>query len=241
MAVIMRPPTRTRVAAAARRLVSHSGPQLAGPQLAGPLTLHHVPHTRGFRIIWLCAELGVPCELARVDFSAEYRASPEWRNMNPVGKVPVLIDRDIKLFESGAIVQHILDRYGSGRLQPPRASAEHARYMQWSWFAEATFSRATGELANHKRAFNGALIAPVMEEMKVRARSCLLALNDEIAGRPYLLSEFSAADIMMGYALQSFERNVGEDLPSHAQAYFERLKTRPAFEAAARANLMEDV
>ena len=52
--------------------------------------------------------------------------------------------------------------------------------------------------------------------------------------------EFTAADIMMGYALQSFERNVGEAPPPNAAAYFERLKARPAFAAAEVANCMEN-
>ena len=204
------------------------------------LTIYHVPNTRGFRLIWLCEELGLDYQVEGVDFSAEYRAGAYWRSMNPVGKVPVMTDGDVKLFESGAMLQYLLDRYGNGRLQPPRDSNEHGLFLQWCWFAEATFSRATGELANHKRAFAGGLIEAVMEEMRGRARSCMAALDDEVNGKQYLLGEtFSAADIMMGYCLQSYERNVGEAIPSHAAAYWQRMQARPAFEAAAVANRMQ--
>ena len=48
----------------------------------------------GVRAIWLCAELKIPYTVIDVDFSASYRSSPEWRRMNPVGKVPVLVDTD---------------------------------------------------------------------------------------------------------------------------------------------------
>jgi glutathione S-transferase len=204
------------------------------------LTIYHVPHTRGFRVIWLCEELGLPYRLARVDFAKEARATPEWRQMNPVGKVPVMTDGEgFKLFESGAMVQHILNRYGDGRLEPPPGSPDHGEYLQWSWFAEATFSRATGEIANHRREFAGRLIEPVLEEMRERARSCAAALDERVATRPFLLGDaFSASDIMMGYALQSFDRNVGEPLPPNASAYKERLVARPAYKAAALANLM---
>ena len=204
------------------------------------LTIFHVPNTRGFRIIWLCEELGLDYRLERVDFSVEYRAGPHWRSMNPVGKVPVLTDGDLTLFESGAIVQYLLDRHGNGRLQPPRESSEHGLFLQWCWFAEATFSRATGELANHKRAFAGALLEPVMEEMRGRARSCMQALDEAVQGKQYLLGEaFTAADIMMGYCLQSFDRHVGDDLPANAAAYRERITARPAFEAAVAASRMQ--
>ena len=84
----------------------------------------------------------------------------------------------------------------------------------------------------------------VMEEMRVRARACVRAVDEALAdGRSYLMGEqFTAADVMMGYSFLSFERNVGSDeaLPAHAAKYWQRLKTRPAFVAAFEANLMKD-
>ena len=205
------------------------------------ITIHHAPNTRGFRVIWVCEELALPYRLERVNFSAEYRASPEWRRMNPVGKVPVLVDDDLTLFESGAIVQYLLDRYGNGRLQPARDSRNYALYLQWSWFAEATFSRATGEIANHKRAFADAPIAEAIEEMRGRARSCLDALEGALNGKDYVLgADFSAADIMMGYCLQSFARHVGDALPRNVAGYWDRLTSRPAYRAADAANAMSE-
>ena len=58
--------------------------------------------------------------------------------MNPVGKVPVMVDTespDLTIFESGAMVQYLLDRYGNGQLQPQPGTPAHALYLQWSWFA----------------------------------------------------------------------------------------------------------
>ncbi|MCP5155539.1 MAG: glutathione S-transferase family protein [Ectothiorhodospiraceae bacterium] len=197
------------------------------------LTIHHAPGTRGFRVIWLCEELGHPYRVEKVDFSAAYRASPEWRRMNPVGKVPVMVDGEVTIFESGAMVQHILDHHGHGRLQPPRDDPGHALFLQWCWFAEATFGRATGELANHKRAFAGALKDDVMAEMRDRARSCLAALDQALATRTYLVGEtFTAADVMMGYTLQSFDRHVGDPHPAHVAAWWQRVSARGAYRRA---------
>lgn len=70
------------------------------------------------RPIWALEELGVPYTVVPVNFSAEYRQTPEWRKMNPVGKVPAMTDGDLTMFESVAMMQYILDRYGAGRLQP---------------------------------------------------------------------------------------------------------------------------
>jgi len=197
------------------------------------LTIHHAPGTRGFRLIWLCEELALPYALEKVDFSAEYRASPEWRRMNPVGKVPVLVDGDRVLFESGAIVQYLLARYGKGRLQPAPEDPGYGLFLQWCWFAEATFGRATGEIANHRRAFAAAPRADAIEEMRDRARACVQALEQAVAGSRYLLGDdFTAADVMMGYTLQSFTRNVADAYPPNVAGYWDRLQARSAYRAA---------
>ena len=197
------------------------------------LRIHHVPATRGFRVIWLCEELGVPCEIVRIDFSRRYRASAEWRAMNPVGKVPVMTAGGLAMFESGAMVQHVLDRHGGGRLEPARGTREHALYLQWSWFAEATFTRPLGEIVNHRREFGDRAIPEVLEEMKARARLCAEALGREMRGKDHLVGDFTAADIMMGYALRSYRRLLpDEPLPADADAYWERLTARDAYRAA---------
>ncbi|MDH3643797.1 MAG: glutathione S-transferase family protein [Gammaproteobacteria bacterium] len=205
------------------------------------IKIYHVPRTRSVRVIWLCEELGVPYELIPVDFSAEYRASAEWRKLNPVGKVPVMIDTapasgPVTMFESGAMVEYVLDHYGDGRLRPAPRTAEHAMYLQWTWFAEATFARPLGEIVNHRREFPGdAEIPAVVEEMKNRARLCLDALEQALVDREYLLgADFSAADVMMGYTLLICEmfRLLGDDHP-RVSDYFARLSARPGYQTAA--------
>jgi len=205
------------------------------------IRIYHVPGTRSIRVIWLCEELGVPYEITPVDFSAEYRASAEWRRLNPVGKVPVMIDDEspageaITMFESGAMVEYLLDHYGGGRLRPAPRTAEHAMYLQWTWFAEATFARPLGEIVNHRRAFPGDQAVPaVVDEMRSRALLCLDALEATLHGRPFLLGgEFSAADIMMGYTLllTRMFKLLGSDHPNVA-AYFASLAERPAYQRA---------
>jgi len=207
------------------------------------IIIHHAPGTRGFRLIWLCEELALPYALEKVDFSSEYRASPEWRRMNPVGKVPVMVDGDFRMFESGAMVQYLLARYGEGRLEPAHDSTDYGTYLQWCWFAEATFGRATGEIANHKRAFAAAPRADAIEEMRDRARSCVRALEQALDGRRHLVGDaFTGADVMMGYTLQSFARHVPDALPPNVAAYQRRLEERPACRAAlaAERGLRED-
>ena len=191
------------------------------------LKLYHVPGTRSARIIWLCEELGLIYEVETISFKPEYRLSPEWLAKNPVGKVPAMEDGGLTLFESGAMVQYILDRYGNGRLEPSRGTNEHALYMQWSWFAEATFARPLGEIVNHRRNFDPPLPGAI-EEMQGRARLCVTALNSALAGRDYLAGEFSAADIMTGYSLMLCERLAPWKDEPHVTRYWNALRERPA-------------
>ena len=198
------------------------------------LQIYHVPNTRGTRVIWLCEELNVPYQVTMIDFSPEYRASQEWRALNPTGKVPVMTDGDIKMFESGAMMDYVLQRYGEGRLQPQDDAAQLAEYLQWHWFAEATLARPMGEIVNHGREFPGdARISAVVEEMANRAGVCLQAVAQHIQGKQFLLGDtFSAADISMGYSLMLAEMLTPEKFPNQLQSYWQRLQSRPAYAAA---------
>jgi glutathione S-transferase len=200
------------------------------------ITIYHAPRTRSIRVIWLCEELGLEYEVVDVDFSVAYRASPAWRQMHPAGKVPVMRDGDLQMFESGAMVQYLLDRYGQGRLMPVTGSHEHALFLQWCWFAEATFARPLGEIVNHRRAFTEAQqSAAAIDEMQARARLCMDTLEQALADRPYLLGEeFSAADIMTGYSLMLAEWLLPTPFSPQLADYWQRLCARPAYQAAAQ-------
>jgi glutathione S-transferase len=198
------------------------------------IEIYHVPGTRGVRPIWTCEELELEYRVVPVDFSADYRASDEWRAMNPVGKVPVMTDGDLRMFESGAMVQYLLDRYGGGRLQPEPGTADHAAYLQWSWFAEATFARPLGEIVNHRRVFQAGDQSPAaIEEMQARAWLCVAALEEALSGQDPLVGDaFTAADLMMGYTLMLMENLAPGELPPNVAAYLSRLAARDGFKVA---------
>ena len=196
--------------------------------------IYHVAGTRGLRAIWTCEELAIPYEVEVISFDAAFRASPKWRKLNPVGKVPAMTDGELVMFESGAMVQYLVDRYGQGKLQPKPGTPDHAHYLQWSWFAEATFSRPLGEVVNHGREFPGdRRITEVVDEMKNRATLSLEAVAEEISDKQYLVAEeFSAADIMMGYTIMLADRLLDKPLPDKIIPYWERLNEREGFTIA---------
>ncbi|MEM7251628.1 MAG: glutathione S-transferase family protein [Pseudomonadota bacterium] len=201
------------------------------------LKIYHTPGTRGWRAMWACEELGTPYEVIPVDFSPEYRHGKEYRQINPLGKVPTMTDGELLMFESCAMVQYIIDKYGNGELQPAPGTEAHAIYLQWCWYSESTFARPLGEVVNHRRSFPDDPIERVLDEMKGRGTFAAQAVSDALAGKTYLLGdEFSAADINMGWTLRTYRRLVGEDMPGELNRYWATLAARPAFVATEAAD-----
>src|ERR1044072_4598518 len=103
------------------------------------LTLHHLNDSRSQRILWLLEELGTPYELKQYQRDAKTRlAPPELEAVHPLGKSPVIVDGDIKITESGAIVDYIIRRYGKGSMMPAPGSAEHEAYSEWLHYSEGS-------------------------------------------------------------------------------------------------------
>ena len=82
------------------------------------LKLHFAPNSRAGRIVWLLEELGLPYDINKMAFSQEDLKSDEHRARHPLGRVPVLDDGDVQIYESGAIVEYVLERHKNGGLKP---------------------------------------------------------------------------------------------------------------------------
>ena len=198
------------------------------------LTLHFAPNSRASRIYWLLRELDLPFELNRMDFSPQDLKSDEHRARHPLGRVPVLDDDDVRIFESGAIVEYILAKYGEGRLKPDVDSPEFPNYLQWFHYCEGMVMPPINTIV-----VQTVLLPPDRrDETALGQAQRLLAkalqpVNDALEGREYLAGEFSAADIMLGHSCIMSGRlgAVSDDMP-HLKAYIERLQARPACQEA---------
>ncbi|MDG2307181.1 MAG: glutathione S-transferase, partial [Candidatus Binatia bacterium] len=100
------------------------------------LTLHFAPNSRASRIYWLLKELDLPFELNRMDFHPKDLKSDEHRARHPLGRVPVLDDDEVQIYESGAIVEYILARHAPGKLKPAVDQPEFPHYLQWFHYCE---------------------------------------------------------------------------------------------------------
>ncbi len=195
------------------------------------IKLYHAPRTRSIRVLWLLEELGIPFELE----TQEYRppATP-FAQKTPFGKFPSLEDGDTVMFESGAIVEYLLERYGEGRLGQLPESRGVESLLQWVHFAEATLMPPLIEILRHTVLKPEAERIPaVVDDARTRAAVTLAVVERALQDRKFLLgADFSAADIMMTYGVQWAEMlGLLADSPN-LRGYLQRVTSRPALRKA---------
>ena len=198
------------------------------------LKVHFAPNSRAGRIIWLLEELELPYEVNKMAFHPKDLKSDEHRARHPLGRIPVLDDGDIRIFESGAIVEYVLERHKNGGLKPPVDAIEFPEYLQWFHYCEGMVMPPVNTIV-----VQTILLPTDRRDEKVlgqaqRLLSKALAPVDEVLrGRDYLIGNFSAADIMLGHACYMGNRlGCVADEMANLRAYVERIDSRPAFRTA---------
>ncbi|GHF58537.1 glutathione S-transferase family protein [Seohaeicola zhoushanensis] len=198
------------------------------------MKLYFAPNTRAVRIAWLLEELGLPYDLERMTLGDKAMRAPEYLAVNPMGRVPVLVDGDVTISESGAIVEYLLARHGNGRLVPPADSPDFATYLQWLHFAEGMIMPQINVIMVET------VFLPPERRNEVNVKRALKLLNQMLGavdrhmeGRDYLAGDFSGADIMCGHAV-SVSEHLGADLSDkpNLPPYIARLSERPALKKA---------
>jgi glutathione S-transferase len=198
------------------------------------LTLHFAPNSRAGRIVWLLEELGLPYEINKMAFHPQDLKSDEHRARHPLGRVPVLDDGDIRIFESGAIVEYVVARHKNGGLRPAEDAPEFPEYLQWFHYCEGMVMPPVNTIV-----VQTVLLPPDRRDEKALGQAqrllskALEPVNAALEGREYLIGNFSAADIMLGHACFMSNRLgcVSEEMP-HLKAYVGRVESRPAFKTA---------
>ncbi len=196
------------------------------------LKLHHAPNSRAGRIVWLLEELELPYELNKMKFHPSDLKSDEHRGRHPLGRVPVLEDGDVMLYESGAITEYIVERHANGALKPNVDDPMYPEYLQWFHYCEGMVMPPVNTIV-----VQTILLPPERrnEEALGQAQRLLtkavVPIDRALEGRDYLIGDFSAADIMLGHACYMSRRLgcVGDDL-RNLQAYLDRVEARPAFQ-----------
>jgi glutathione S-transferase len=188
---------------------------------------------RDMRVRWALEEVGQPYEVRLVPWEKFKEGAHLARN--PFGQIPTYEEGDLTLFESGAIVFHIAERFPG--LLPTDASAR-ARAIMWMFAALTTVEppivdRDVVEYAEDGKSWQGERFAMV----DARIRDRLSQLSARMGDSEWLDGDFSAADILMVHVLRRLEgTQIVQEYPNLA-AYIERAKARPAYKRAFAAQL----
>ena len=199
------------------------------------LTIHHLGKSQSERIIWLCEELGLPYTLKRYERDAVTMLSPpELKALHPLGAAPVITDGELVLAESGAITDYIIAKYGGGRLTLGASHADFAQYLYWLHFANGNLQPNLGRNMMVRR-LKLPDDNPTLVITKARLDRALDLLENRLRDVVYLAgTEFTAADIMMGFTLTTMRLFTPLDLGpyTHIRAYLRRIGYRPAYQRA---------
>jgi glutathione S-transferase len=198
------------------------------------MKLYHSQYTRSGRARWALEELGVEHELGRISFRTGDHKKPEYLAIHPHGAVPALVDGDLTLTESSAIVLHLADKYPEKNLAPALGTNERAAYYRWIVYVPATVDPVLETITMHTMFFpedkrNPALV----DAAKAKWANIAKVLEAAVDGRTYIVGDsFTAADILVGSTLGWAKFvNVLDGHPKLA-AYLENLEKRPAYQKA---------
>ncbi|TBR56413.1 glutathione S-transferase [Westiellopsis prolifica IICB1] len=202
------------------------------------MKLYYIPTTRAVRPRWLLEEMGVPYELVRVDMNMSKQ--PEYQKLHPHGKVPVLVDGEVTIFESAAICAYLADKYLVKGLAPALDAPERGYYYQWLFYATSTLEPPVEHFMFDVLPNLPEKIIPIKVRSAIDTTEALQwfdrvaePLRKSIVGNNYLVANrFTTADIVTGGVLL-WAKKLGMLSDSDPLSrYLNNLMQRPAFKIA---------
>lgn len=193
------------------------------------MKLYEYGPTRSLRARWMLQELGVEFESITVDMAAREHLAPEFRRINRAAKLPALVDGDLTLTESVAIVLYLAEKYPQQRLLPTslRERAEHSR---WLLFTVTELEQPLWRIARHTFVYpKGQRIAADVAIARREFTEMAAVLDEHMRGREFIVGDaVTAADFVLAYTLDwANEEELLADYPA-LRAYMERMYARPA-------------
>ena len=198
------------------------------------LKVHLAPNSRAGRIIWLLEELELPYEVNKMAFHPKDLKTEEHRKRHPLGRIPVLDDGDIRIYESGAIVEYIIERHKNGGLKPDIHSDEFPQYLQWFHYCEGMVMPPINTIVVQT------ILLPeerrdeiVLKQAKNLLTKALIPVDENLENKKFLIGDFSGADIMLGHAcFMSNMMGCVTDNMVNLKEYVNRISERPSFKTA---------
>ncbi|AYQ42592.1 glutathione S-transferase [Burkholderia aenigmatica] len=192
------------------------------------MKLYGFAGTRSQRALWGLKELDADFEFISVNLLQGEHKRPEFLRLNPAGKVPVLVDGDLVIPESAAIVLYLADKYPEKALLPvdPALRAEAYR---WVMFAVTELEQPLWRITRHSFIYPPEKRSPAdIELAREDFRTMAAILDKHLEGREFIVGDsLTVADCVTAYLIDwAGECNLIESFPQ-LRAYLERLYARP--------------
>ena len=178
--------------------------------------------------------MGLDFELVTLPFPPRYLAK-EYKQVNPLGTVPCLVDGDVNMTESAGICQYLVEKYGPTDLAVRPDEPDYAAYLNWLHRSDATLTFPQTLVLRYTRLEPEETRNPqVANDYRKWFLGRLRSVESAMADREYLCSNrFTIADICIVYALVLAKSlDIDEAFTPNIQAYWDRTTARPAFQRA---------
>jgi glutathione S-transferase len=192
------------------------------------MKLYGLGPTRSLRARWALQELDAEFEFVPINLLAGENRHPDFLRLNPTGKLPVLVDGDLVLTESAAIVMYLAEKYGAKGLMPADLS-QRAQVYRWSMFAVTELEQPLWRIARHSFLYPEDKRLPEdIALAKEEFVSMAAILDRHMDGREFIVGDtISVADCVTAYVLDWGNENGLIDDYSNLKAYLERMYARP--------------
>ena len=198
------------------------------------IRLYNFPHgARGVRVAWVCEEMGLPYETVPV----AYPPDDSYRSLNPLGTVPLLVENDLAIAESVAIILYLAETHGPTPLLPSKGDPSYAAVLELTIFAEATLGACLNPLlaarfgAPDEDSRNWSVT-----NLEARVDRLLTHVSDRLGANAYLVGAgLTLADIAVETALRIWQGALRKTVPDNLAAYRQRLSALPAYQRAVKA------
>ncbi|MCQ3002530.1 glutathione S-transferase [Pseudomonas syringae] len=187
------------------------------------------------KALWIAEELGLPYEALDAGGAFGLVDGAEYRAKNPNGRIPMIEDGDFVLWESNAIVRYLAARHAPDSALYPADPQQRATADKWMDWTTSTFAGPFRDV------FWGVLRTPPEQQDWVQIngaiktlQSLLIVVDEALQKQPYLSgAEFGMGDIPLGSFIYAwFEMPIERPAMPHLESWYERLKARPAYQAA---------
>jgi len=201
------------------------------------ITLHHYPSNASFAPHVLLHELAVPFRLQLVDRGQNAHKSAAYLALNPNGLIPTLVDGELVLYETAAILMHLADTHPGARLAPALATPERGHYYKWMLWLSNTVQAMLMHYYYPERLVDEGNVdgaAQVKAHAEANVASYLVQMEAQLArhgGRWFLGDAYSAVDplaFMVCRWTRGFKKQQPARAYAHIEPYLQRMLARPA-------------